>query len=68
MKYNKYSKYHHIIEDDIFENKVIREVDEDKEEEESGYTASNKKGMITTFILIMIKITILKILNQLDKV
>jgi len=43
MKYNKYSKYHHIIEDDIFENKVIREVDEDKEEEESVYTASNKK-------------------------
>jgi len=43
MNCNKYSKYHHIIEDDIFENKVIREVDEDKEEEESAYTASNKK-------------------------
>ena len=42
INYN-YNKYHHIIEDDIFENKVIREVDEDKEEEESVYTASNKK-------------------------
>jgi hypothetical protein len=32
-----------IDEDDIFENKVIREVDEDKEEEESVYSTSNKK-------------------------
>ncbi len=40
----KYNKYHNFIdEDDIFENKVIREVDEDKEEEESVYTTSNKK-------------------------
>ncbi len=41
---NKYNKYHNYIdEDDIFENKVIREVDEDKEEEESVYSTSNKK-------------------------
>ena len=40
----KYNKYHNYIdEDDIFENKVIREVDEDKEEEESVYSTSNKK-------------------------
>ena len=40
----KYRKYKNILdEDDIFENKVIREVDEDKEEEESVYSASNKK-------------------------
>jgi hypothetical protein len=40
----KYHKYHNYIdEDDIFENKVIREVDEDKEEEESVYSTSNKK-------------------------
>ena len=41
---SKYNKYHNYIdEDDIFENKVIREVDEDKEEEESVYSTSNKK-------------------------
>jgi hypothetical protein len=40
----KYNKYHNYIdEDNIFENKVIREVDEDKEEEESVYSTSNKK-------------------------
>ena len=43
-KYNKLNKYNNLInEDDIFENKIIREVDEDKEEEESVYTTSHKK-------------------------
>ena len=41
----KFRKYKNILdEDDIFENKVIREVDEDKEEEESIYSASNNKA------------------------
>ena len=43
-KFNKYNKYNNILnEDDIFEDKVIREVDEDKEEEESVYSGSNKE-------------------------
>ena len=41
----KFRKYKNILdEDDTFENKVIREVDEDKEEEESVYSASNNKA------------------------
>ena len=41
---HKFNKYNNLINgDDIFENKIIREVDEDKEEEESVYSASNKK-------------------------
>ena len=40
----KFRKYKNILnENDIFENKVIREVDEDKEEEESIYS-DNKKS------------------------
>ena len=41
----KFRKYKSILdEEETFENKVIREVDEDKEEEESIYSASNKKA------------------------
>ena len=47
INYYNYRKYQNILdEDDIFENKVIREVDEDKEEEESIYSASNNKKNI----------------------
>ena len=41
-QYNKFNKYNHILnENDIFEDKIIREVDEDKEEE-SVYSNSNR--------------------------
>ena len=42
---NTFRKYQNILnEDDIFENKVIREVDEDKEEEESVYSDKKKSN------------------------
>ena len=47
-KNNNFRKYKNILdEDDMFENKVIREVDEDKEDE-SNTTSNNKKSKKST--------------------